>query len=1103
MRQREFIRRLRAAAAAWLLAAWAQQPDTLRRLIMAACLVLLPSHPAAALEPVSLQLKWKHQFQFAGYYAALEQGFYRNAGLDVTIREGGPDIDVAETVASGKADFGVCSASVLREWTMGRRLVVLAAIFQHSPAVILVARRADIRSVSELRGRTLMDTPGSDEIAAMLKHEGVDYAELPRVDHRGDPRDLVSGRADAMVAYSTNEPFILERLGVPYRTFSPNAYGIDFYGDNLCASEAEVKARPEQVAAFRAASLKGWAYALGHKEVTVDLILRSYSTNKSRDALLFEATRTEMLVGRDPDRIGEQDAARWRSIAATNRKLGLLTDDTLPQALIWDGNDGSPRRWLMPTLLGLATATLVCIGYRRRRPLRAALARLGARPLFAAIGRPKLSLIMSLLFIGLSIPILIFILIYNYNKNSAGMVSILNDAVAQTSHAAVERTENLIETTESPLRFLAQVAAADPGYFRTEASRDLLYRVLTSAAHIDAAYVSFDDGYHRVVTRIDEDRRRSDPRIPADANWHSSYIDAITFALSRIRHRKFFDVWPHQVGEYNVATDMDIRTLPGYQAAKVTRTLSVTEPSINPDTGFPILFVRVPIFHGVEFLGCATANITVDILSRFLADHRASARSVTLIADRNNGKIIAFPNKQKGVRIENGHIQVATLADIDDPEVTEAHRQHVRAGTDSFSFRSPTNGEELIAAFADFPDGFGQPWQVITLTPIDDFVGTLKATNRLMMVIIIILTTVELFFIYVAASRLSRPVENVSRQLQEIESLQFDAPQTQPSNIREIARLESAASLLRTSLQSFSSFVPLDVVRQLIKSGIPLASGVEPRLLTVFFSDLENFSSHSESLAPDDLLVQISTYLEQVSRAISEEGGTVDKFIGDGVMAFWNAPVQRPDHVLRGCAGALRAARRMERVNDAWEAEGRPRIRIRIGLNCATVLVGNVGSSTRLSYTALGDGVNVAARLEGTNKLFGTTICISDSIFEHARAEILARPLKRIQVKGRKTEFMIYELLAFRASDDPELRVRDRDEQLSAMTWEASQRFEAGDFAAAVCVYRAILDSFPDDPVARFMLQECEESRARHRQRAGLQPPHQLRRNLADVSDAQ
>jgi hypothetical protein len=119
--------------------------------------------------------------------------------------------------------------------------------------------------------------------------------------------------------------------------------------------------------------------------------------------------------------------------------------------------------------------------------------------------------------------------------------------------------------------------------------------------------------------------------------------------------------------------------------------------------------------------------------------------------------------------------------------------------------------------------------------------------------------------------------------------------------------------------------------------------------------------------------------------------------------------------------------------------------------------------------------VNVAARLEGINKLFGTTICISDSIYDQVQANILARPLKRVQVKGRKTEFMIYELLALRATDDPELKIRDRDEQLNEMTRLASQKFEANDFAAAEHAYCDILKEFPEDSLAKSMLQECME----------------------------
>jgi adenylate cyclase len=248
---------------------------------------------------------------------------------------------------------------------------------------------------------------------------------------------------------------------------------------------------------------------------------------------------------------------------------------------------------------------------------------------------------------------------------------------------------------------------------------------------------------------------------------------------------------------------------------------------------------------------------------------------------------------------------------------------------------------------------------------------------------------------------------------------------------------------------------------------------VESRQLTVLFSDLEGFSTHAERLNLNDLLQQTSVYFEQVSKAIADEKGTVDKFIGDGVMAFWNAPMEASEHALHACRGALRAVRRMEAVNKDWEAEGKAAFRIRIGLNSDNSLVGNIGSSDRFSYTAIGDGVNVAARLEGVNKQFGTSICISDSVLNAAGPRVLARPLRTVQVKGRKQEFMIYELLGIEGAEDAELAPRPTDARLAEMTRAASTAFEEGDKSRAARLYRSILAEYPNDPVAKSMLDAC------------------------------
>ena len=1039
-----------------------------RIILLAMCamvgFVLFSLKPAVALDQVSLQLKWKHQFQFAGYYAALEKGFYRERGLEVEIRDGGPGVDAGTEVAYGAADFGVCTTSVLTNRIERDNNVVLGVIFQHSAAMIMVPYRAGIHAISELKGRRLMDAPGSDDIAAMLKREGVDYQDLPRVTHSGDSRDLLRGKADAMVAYSTNEPYLLEEYDTPYRFFSPAAYGVDFYGDSLCTSRKQLAEHPARVRAFRSASLKGWAYALSHEGEIVDLIQHKYSNDKSRKALLFEAARTKQLVQLHRTPIGDQSERRWEAIAKTYVDLGMLKGDELPDGLIYMPDDKGWPAWLRAPLLWVLVGTFVAV----------TLGWIIYRWCTRAFAGLRLSMAMSALFLVVSIPVLILILLVSFQQNEAAIRARLNDDMAKTKRASIEDAENLILPVASTLEQLAAVAAQDPEVFKQEASRDLLYRALTSAPQIDAIYVSFENGFHRIVTRINDERRRSNPNIPIAANWYSSYVEAFSEKVHRVRHDTFFDTWPNFAGKDDVDIYSDVRILWGYQLAKDVRALIVEQPSVDLDTGYPIISVRVPIIRDGAFIGCASANITLDALSQFLTSHRASTGSTTLIANPANGAIIAAPDPHKVVQKQGNRTEFARLDTIADGNIREAYRLHRETDSDDFLFRSPENGEEISAAFSRLPVSLGKPWEAIILTPTEDFVGTLKRTNRQMIALIAALTGIELMLIYFFARRLSRPIESVSQELRSVEDLTFSHAVPASSNIKEIRELQTAVSLFETSLRSFSSFVPLDVVRKLIKTGTPLTLGVEPRFLTVLFTDLQDFSSLAEQMAPNDLLAQLSAYFETVSHAIAEEGGTVDKFIGDGIMAFWGAPVQRDDHVLRACCGAFRAQRRVQQLNAEWSTHGRPTLQVRVGLHCAEVLVGNVGSSERLSYTVMGDGVNVAARLEGINKNFGTKICISDSVVEAVAPHIVARPIRKVRVKGRKREFMIYELLGITSSEDSELKAPDDAVRLCDLTREASIYFERGELDQAARRYEDILRAFPGDPVAESLLAMCQ-----------------------------
>jgi adenylate cyclase len=182
------------------------------------------------------------------------------------------------------------------------------------------------------------------------------------------------------------------------------------------------------------------------------------------------------------------------------------------------------------------------------------------------------------------------------------------------------------------------------------------------------------------------------------------------------------------------------------------------------------------------------------------------------------------------------------------------------------------------------------------------------------------------------------------------------------------------------------------------------------------FTDLEAFSALSENRPSHELLQQVSSYLGICSRIIGEECGTVDKFIGDAVMAFWGAPNELEDHAWRACVAAIRIQNEMDKINAHWKTMGLPELKVRIGIHTDAVLVGNIGSVDRMSYTVMGDGVNVASRLEGLNKNFDTRICISKNVYRESGERLLLRPLGDIEVKERKSLIEVFELQGFKTN---------------------------------------------------------------------------------------
>ncbi len=293
-------------------------------------LTLCLAGPAVALERVSVQLLWKHQFEFAAFYAAQEYGYYREAGLEVELREGGPGIDAVAEVVSGRADFGVGTSSLVVERYQGKPVVVLATLMQHSPIALLARRSGGIATVHDLANRPIAVDPHSrDEIEAYLRAAGLRPSQIRFVDQNDWTLDsLDAGKVAAKVVYVSNEPFLIRDRQHEYLVLAPRSAGIDLLGNMLFTRSDLVAKRAATVEAFRRATLKGLVHAQRDPESLADLILARYDTQKkSRAHLLFEAERIRELTRTDIVEPGYMSPGRWRHVVEVYASQGKMPAD--------------------------------------------------------------------------------------------------------------------------------------------------------------------------------------------------------------------------------------------------------------------------------------------------------------------------------------------------------------------------------------------------------------------------------------------------------------------------------------------------------------------------------------------------------------------------------------------------------------------------------------------------------------------------------------------------------------------------------------------------------------------------------------------------------
>lgn len=316
---------------------------------------------------------------------------------------------------------------------------------------------------------------------------------------------------------------------------------------------------------------------------------------------------------------------------------------------------------------------------------------------------------------------------------------------------------------------------------------------------------------------------------------------------------------------------------------------------------------------------------------------------------------------------------------------------------------------------------------------------------------------------------ISKPMLLLAKDMNRIQRFELENTVDIKSRVTEIISMKTAVDNMKSGLRSFRKYVPADLVAELIKLGKEAVLGAEKREVTMFFSDIADFTTVSEKLSPEELAEHLRLYFRGMTSAILKNHGTIDKYIGDAIMAFWGAPHSLDGHAVSACRSALECQRYLEVINRDWAQKSLPTLSTRIGLNTGMVVVGNFGYEERLNYTAMGDNVNLASRLEGLNKYYGTKIIISESTFALVSKEFETRPLDVVAVKGKTKGVSIYELVAEKGALSPP------EKEFIDLFTGGMHEYLGRHWAKALALFEETGRAKPEDKPSQILYKRCGE----------------------------